>query len=499
MKRKPLIFIILGSALAVLTIFTILFLVLPPVRMSVTLSGEMPLGAEAEIRSRFPSRVTLTVEGRDGNDMEHEFPGRRRRHRVPVLGLYPGYDNRITFLLTSRRGGTVSVRRTVVTAPLPEAFPDIRVYRASDREPAPGMIFAHPGTYNNDGDYHPLTCALDNYGKVRWFYPGEIGHVLKRLANGNLIIQKEDSLVEIDMLGRRTGKTWQVPGGLHHDAIELPDGNFLALSSAPGSFDDGVVEIGRNTGDPVRWWDFRNIVDPSRPRQPKNLRDDDWLHLNGIAYSPEDDAFIVSGRDQSALIKVDRFTGKLVWILSSHRYWKPEYGPYLLEPDTTPFPWPWGQHAPAVHPGDPDRILVYDNGNKRSYDTPLAPEENYSRAVEYRLSPDGRRVSQVWQYGEERGSGLYTPFIGSAAYLPGGNRLICFGGITRSLEGMPMEIFDFEAGTVNRMKMSAVITEVTSDTPAEQVLELWFEDDDPDSYRGYRSYRAFKMPLYPGR
>ena len=496
MKKKLSILLLSAAALAGAAVIAV-FVFLPPVRISIELSDKMPLGAEAEIRSRFPSRAAVTVEGRDGNDLEHEFPSFRRRHSIPVLGLYPDSVNRVAFTLTSRRGRSVSVRRTVRTGPLPDVFPEPAVYREPGEEPAPGMIFTHLGTYDEEGNYSPLTCAFDTYGRVRWYYPGPIGHVLKRLAKGTLIIQEEDSIREIDMLGRPTGKEWTVPGGLHHDALELPDGNFLALTSAPGSFDDGVVEIGRHTGDAVRWWDFRSIVDPDRPRQPKNLRDEDWLHLNGITYDPEDDAFIVSGRDQSALVKVGRYSGELVWILSNHRYWKPEYRPYLLEPEGAPFSWPWGQHSPAVHPEDPDRILVYDNGNKRSYDAPLSPEENYSRAVEYRISPGGRGIEQIWEYGRERGSGLYTPFIGSAAYLPNGNRLVCFGGITRSLQGDPMEIFDFEEGKVNRMKMSAVIVEVTSAVPAEPVLELRFADDDPESYRGYRSYRAFKMPLYP--
>ncbi len=242
--KKKLVITLLTAAAAGAAVIIPLFILLPPVRVSVTLSGEMPLGAEADIHSRFPSRVTLTVEGRDGNDEEHAFTARRRRHSIPVLGLYPDYDNPMTFRLTSRRGRNVSVRRTVRTGPLPDDFPEPIVNREPGAEPAPGMIFTHLGTYDEEGNYSPLTCALDNYGKVRWFYPGKIGHVLKRLANGNLVIQKEDSLVEIDMLGRPTGNTWQVPGGLHHDALELPDGKSLVLSSAPGSFDDGTFEIG---------------------------------------------------------------------------------------------------------------------------------------------------------------------------------------------------------------------------------------------------------------
>lgn len=106
-------------------------------------------------------------------------------------------------------------------------------------------------------------------------------------------------------------------------------------------------------------------------------------------------------------------------------------------------------------------------------------------------------IRQIWQYGKEMGSEMFTPFIGDANYLPNGNRLICFGGITRDLQGNPMELFDFEQMSINKMKISARIAEVTPDMPAKPVFELIFQDEDQESYRGYRSYRAEKMSLYP--
>ena len=59
-----------------------------------------------------------------------------------------------------------------------------------------------------------------------------------------------------------------------------------------------------------------------------------------------------------------------------------------------------------------------------------------------------------------------------------------------------MEIFDFAAGKINRMKISARIVEVTADSPAREVLRISIADPDPNSFRGYRSYQAEKYPLY---
>ena len=479
-----------------------------PLSVSLELSDRAPLAAEAVIRTSDPSTVRVEVKEPDGagahgtpetGPVSAVFDRPSRMHVIPVLGLYPGRENEVRFLVTTSRNVTYRIRKTLRTNPLPEWFPEFEVRTHATGSLAGGMLFLHLGGYDDEMNYYALPCAVDGSGTVRWRYDGDNGHLLRRLRNGNLIIQNEDSIVEIDMLGRPAGNSWRVPGVLHHDAVEMPNGNFLALTSAEGSYYDAVVEIDRRTGEVSGEWDFREILDPDRPVQPANLGEEDWLHLNAVVYDEEDDAIIVSGRDQSAVVKVDRASGELVWILGNHEKWSPEFRPFLLEPEGLPFLWPWGQHAPMLHPGDNSRLLLFDNGNKRSYDEPLPPEENFSRAVEYLIDEEEGTVRQLWQYGREHGSELYTPCIGDADYLREGNRLVCFGGITRDLRGRPVEIFDFEKGEVNEMKISARIFELTADSPARVLREVIIEDDDPDSYRGYRSYRAELIPLYPRR
>jgi arylsulfate sulfotransferase len=470
---------------------------LRPVRISVALAEKAPLSALARIESREPGRVSLAIRGRDDNDLVVSFDTVSASHRLPVLGLYPDYDNKVEITLTTARGRVYRRTVEVKTPPLPTIFPEIRLERHLPELMAPGMTFLHLAHYDEEGNFHPLTCAVDEFGKVRWFYEGRIGHVLKRLKNGKMLIHDTDTLIEMNMLGEPTGRSWKADTGIHHDALELPDGNLLALSTAPGSFEDGMIEFDRESAEHLRYWDFREILDAGRPLQPRNLEEKDWLHLNGLSYDATRDSVVLSGRDQSAVFSIDRQTGALNWILGSHRHWSERFRGFLLQPRGGKFDWPWGQHAPMVDPADPDRLLVYDNGNKRSYDDPLEPADNYSRAVEYEIDDTAMEVRQIWEYGRRYGSERYTPFIGDANYLANGNRLVCFGGITRNLQGEAMEIFDFEEGTINRMKISAVVAEVTGETPAREVMTIRLEDPDRNSYRGYRSYRAVRMPLYP--
>ncbi len=455
-----------------------------------------PLSRLATVRSRDEVRVALRVHGRDGSDLTAAFSGYHRYHRAPLLGLYPDHANRVTFTVTDREGRSRSVEREIVTGALPAQYPDIQIERVRPDLMSGGMILLHLAAYDAEGTYIPMASVVDRHGRVRWLYTEDYGHLLVPLRNGNLMIEQEDRLVEIDWLGRAPWEGWEIPNGLHHDAVELPDGNILALSAAPGSNQDGMVEVDRATGEITRAWDFREILDPDRPRQPINLEDADWLHLNGLHYDAQDRAAVLSGRDQSAVVKVDLDSGELRWILGNHRHWKEEFRPYLLDPVGEPFEWPWGQHAPELHPADNRRILIYDNGNHRSYDDPLPPAASYSRAVEYLVDEEAGTVEQLWQYGRERGSELFTPFIGDADYLPNGNRLIAFGGISRKLDGTPQALFDLETMEANDMKISAHIVEVTDDTPARRVMELVFEDPDTSTYAGYRIYQAERIDLY---
>lgn len=493
MTKNKRLFTLISLTLLILFLFLILR---RPYTISLTQFEQAPLSALAVIESRKATQVTLVLPGRNQNDLRFTFRGYDTYHEIPVLALYPGTRNEVEFYLTTREGDSYQQKMTIETEELPEDFPEIGYERVLPGQIAEGFTFLHLGRYDEDGNYRALPCAVDSYGTVRWYYQGDIGHVMKMTERGTLLIQEGDSLVEMDLMGRKVRTLPPLMYGLHHDVTFMENGNLLALSTAPSSFEDGVVELDGETGSYVQGWDFREILDKDRPPQPRNLEPADWLHLNGVDYDHRDDSFIVSGRDQSAVVKVDRESGQLIWILGNHEHWEEAYHPYLLQPEGSPFAWQWGQHAPMVHPELPGRVLLYDNGNERSYSDPLDPTENFSRAVEFEVDEKAMTVRQVWEYGTGNGSTTFTPFIGDANYLENGNRLICFGGITKNLEGEAVELFDFANNSLNDMKISAKVIEVTSDYPAREVLVFSFNDPDPTSYAGYRVYQAERYPLY---
>nr|WP_321263401.1 aryl-sulfate sulfotransferase [uncultured Sphaerochaeta sp.] len=491
-KRKRLLVLILLTLLLLL-----LFLIFRrPFSVSITRFEQAPLSALAILESREATQVTLIIQGKNQDDLTVSFAGYDTYHEIPLLALYPNSKNEVEFHLVTEEGRRYQKAVNIKTGALPDSFPEISYERLLPDQIAEGFTFLHLGRYDEDGNYGALPCAVDSYGTVRWYYQGDIGHVMKMTERGTLLIQEGDSLVEMDLMGRKIRILPPLMYGLHHDVAFMENGNLLALSTAPSSFEDGVVEIDGDTGAYLQGWDFREILDKNRPPQPRNLEPADWLHLNGVDYDHRDDSFIVSGRDQSAVVKVDRQSGNLRWILGNHEHWEEAYHSYLLQPEGSPFAWQWGQHAPMVHPELPGRVLLYDNGNERSYSDPLDPTENYSRAVEFEIDEKAMTVRQVWEYGTGNGSTTFTPFIGDANYLENGNRLICFGGITKNLEGEAVELFDFVNNSLNDMKISAKVIEVTSDYPAKEVLVFSFNDPDPRSYAGYRVYQAERYPLY---
>ena len=134
----------------------------------------------------------------------------------------------------------------------------------------------------------------------------------------------------------------------HHEVYELPDGDaadFLVLSSELRTLPDyplnetsptqtesearvmgDVIVAFRRDGTVVQEWKVLDILDPYRishdsldPEWQLVYDGDtrDWSHGNAVILDPTDGNLIVSLRNQDAVVKIDRETGELVWILGA--------------------------------------------------------------------------------------------------------------------------------------------------------------------------------------
>ncbi|WP_138417410.1 aryl-sulfate sulfotransferase [Aquibacillus sediminis] len=468
--------------------------------------GWSPLTALVMFESDENSQVTVKVDGKDEyTRIKHTFDESTKKHQVPVYGLYAGKDNKVTITLIDKDGNEKSKELTITTDPLPESVHDIRVNKADPERMKDGLTF----TSN--------MFAFDLNGDVRWYINSdeyqegaiEEQSSMKRLKNGKFLVQTDQmqapvyyktGLFEMDLMGKVHNE--YVVNGQHHDAIELPNGNLLTLAEKEHSntVEDYAIEIHRKSGKIVNEYDLGEIVqmegvisneqylretiegfgdvisDASEDeirQQAIAFNEKDYLHVNSIFYNENDDSIIFSSRHQDAVVKFDKATREVIWILSDRNRgeWPEELQDKLLTPVGEDFQWQYAQHAASQL--DNDNILLYDNGNGRTEDV----EDNYSRAVEYKIDEENMTVEQVWSYGQERGSEDYTPFIGDADYLGGNSYLTTFGGHITNDDGEVVgNIF---SQTLPENYVEGTIVEVVND-------EVVFEADLGYTYRSER-------------
>jgi len=305
--------------------------------------------------------------------------------------------------------------------------------RACDRERAfPGFTLFAPIS----GGGRVYLIDLDGEVIHSWqmpYPPGMYGYITERgtcFYNGKTA---EDSsrfisrkpwkggvVLETDWNGR---VLWEVRHpDHHHDGIRLNNGNVLLICLAqlpadlvpkiqggiPGTEDGGSIYadyLVEMTTDGRNVWEWRSWehLDPGTDciTAVQDLREE-WTHANGIAELPNGN-IVMSFRQISTLIMIDRNTGEIIWKLGA---------PPLS-----------GQQAAT--PLSNGNLLLFDNGPHR-----LDHTMPFSRVIEVDLS----RREIVWKYQERRECEFFSPRISNAQRLPNGNTLICEGDFGRFFE-----------------------------------------------------------------
>lgn len=498
-----------------------------------------PLAATLRMTTDRPATVRLAID--DGERVTEVTPAREpsTEHEVLVLGLLPDTEHTVTATVIGQRGGeTVLDPLSLTTAPLPDDFPPIRVpvRKPQSMEEGPTLIQVFrwlPDEPGEDDQNWGLAFAADAEGRVRWFYKADFGfNEMRRLRSGNLFTADNYALREIDMLGNvvaswhtRLAKPEKRPEGsvpvdidiFHHDVIEMPNGNFLALSTEARHFDsfpseyppstaraprhvigDVVAEFNRD-GDVLRRIKVLDLLDPERlgngslntgfyEDEYEDVLEEpglDLTHSNALVYLPESDSVLVSSNYMGAHYKVSLETGELDWLAGDPAGWKEPWASKLLQP-VGDLQWTYHQHG--IDPTPRGTYVIYDNGGARSVPPaePMPMDERYSRVVEFRFDEEARTVEQVWEYGPEQ-EWFMSPFISDADPLPEtGNVLITDGG--RMVDGEGKQMTNFGGRNWGR------VLEVTYGDEPEKVWELVI--DDPG--RGYSMYRSQRLvSLYP--
>lgn len=392
--------------------------------------GISPLSALILFKTSDAVHITITVHGKKSSqdNLVHNFDA-STSHMIPVLGLYEDYANTVTITLSNGEERTFTIK----TEAFPQACHCTSMMSSADYM-GDNFMFLTPARKNNPS-------AFDCHGNLRWLLTAKTLFALKRLANGNILTGSprfcrlpyfSSGLFEMNLLGK-VYKEYRMPGYYHHDQIEMPDGNLLALSQNPHSdtVEDMAVLLDRETGKVLKTWDFKDFL-PQNVAGSGSQDAHDWFHNNAVWYDEKTQSLTLSGRHQDAIVNIDYETSKLNWIIGDPEGWPQDMvEKYFFTPvgDVAKFDWQYEQHGCMICPDG--SVMAFDNGQYRakSKDKYIKNKDNFSRGVRYRIDTEKMEIEQLWQYGKELGQNFFSPYICNVDYYADGHYMVHSGGI----------------------------------------------------------------------
>ncbi len=421
---------------------------------------------------------TVTVVGKsEKTTYTHTFK-ESKTHYLEILGLYPDYNNEVIISY-----GDVTKKIYIQTGKLPNNFVmPSSIYKDEDKLDNE-LYFYTPSSIG-------YTCAYDINGDVRWYLTESFIWEINRLRNGNLLLSTDKlvnnpyyttGLYEMNMLGKIYFE-YNIDGGYHHDYYEMPNGNILVLSNnfANGTVEDYIVELDLRDGSIVKKFDLTNIL-PMNEGESENSTTYDWFHNNSVWYDEKSNSITLSGRHMDAVINISYDTGKLNWIIGDSTNYSSEWQKYFFKPIGDNFEWQWSQHSAKITPDG--YVFIFDNGNNKSKikEKYVDASNSYSRGVMYKIDTVNMTIEQIWEYGKERGSDFYSPYISNVLYLEENHFVVHSGGIVK-VNGIPS---NYPAGLSNEE------VSLKSDTVELLNNEVIYELILPTN-----NYRVRKMEMY---
>ncbi len=423
--------------------------------------------------------VKVTIHGKDElTTFTHEF-GASKEHYIPIYGLYADYKNKVTIECGDKKK-VIKIK----TDKLPDDFILPTSVKKNENKLTNDLYFFTPSSQG-------YTCAYDVNGNVRWYLTTMSLWKIDRLSNGHLLISTDklvnnpyytSGMYEMNLLGKIFVE-YNIEGGYHHDYYEMENGNLLVSSddfgNEDGTVEDYIVELDRKSGEVVKTFDLKDILNMEDGKS-ENWTAYDWFHNNSVWYDKNTNSITLSGRHQDAVINIDYDTGKLNWIIGDPTNWSEEYQKYFFTPVGDNFEWQWSQHAAMITPEG--YVFILDNGNNKSKikDEYVPADESYTRGVMYKIDTDKMTIEQVWEYGKERGSDYYSPYISDVDYIAKNHYIVHSGGISYK-DG---EVLNVPAGIGGADELKSITTELLND-------DVIFEITLPTN-----NYRVEKMSLY---
>lgn len=427
-----------------------------------------PLSALVTFTTSQDMKVSYTVVGKtDKTSITNTVKGGyTKTHQVPVVGLYADYNNTVKITATTKDGKTQTKTLKMKTGALPTYVANAKITTKNVNK-SKMEIGKNKLTIMNRTTKQPF--AIDADGAVRWYDTNYSQHTIEQWSNGHIMLLSKkdvnsdvyDDLIETDYLGRiykefsfATTTSSSEQGDkettvIHHDLVELPNGNLLATVSDGSKYkEDTMVEVSYKTGKIVKVIDMKKLLPKSMWTKYKKGVDGkiDWLHQNAVDYDKNDNSIVISSRNQDMIMKLDYKTAHIKWIYSGKKKstWPKAYRKYLLTPAKGTII-TGGQHGLYLlnnggkNSANSENFMLYDNnidvtnGNAKT-------SGQYSQAVEYHVNQKNMTIKSTWSYGKSLGKTNFTAVIGYAERESNGNTLIDFGYKNNGAESNVIEV-----------------------------------------------------------
>lgn len=397
--------------------------------------GVAPLSALIMFATEKDCLIDINIKGNsEQNSIAYRFnrEGYRKKHLLPVYGLYGNQENFVSIKAISKSGKVKEQTLSIVTEKLPslaqQQVRSIKAYAPKDYQE--GLNFSYSSV-----DYNGLKQAFDAEGKVRWLFSDRSLSSLGSYAEGvayrafgrddtgtpvGTIITRESFLGRIEAM-------YYVPLGTHHELRVTEDNTLLIGTNHVNTVEDGMLEMDLSNGRIINKVDYDKLLPMNRKVGSQIRKAKDWAHMNSMVKYQGD--YVSSSNLQSAVFR--HTNNQLKWIFSDPVAYPKEYSEYLLKPVGEGFEYPYNQHSALVLPDYDNKpetvdILLFDNGDSRDVlGAQLPKDKKYSRMVHYRVNEQTKTVEQLWQYGKERPE-LFAQILGNVQLLDNGNILGCF-------------------------------------------------------------------------
>ncbi len=334
-------------------------------------------------------------------------------HHVFLMGLAAG----VTCTLTARSsaaGDKASAQTKIQVEPLPSFLPPIELSKPpASGAVAPGWTLIDVSSLH---DHCPYTVALlDAQGRFRWYFqyptawPGTDAPVVP-YQDGVVL---GGDFVPMSYVTWRGQIVWKGPSDGTHELrpAETPgDFYYIVQRGCDSLANPGSVIAEYRPAERREVWSWK-LCDHYTP--PQDVAD--WSHMNTVALFPDQKYLVASSRNQNSIFKIERASGKLVWVMGYHGEVEDGFHGDFSMLDADRF---YHQHDTTILPNG--HLLMFDNGRKGV--------REWSRALEiaYTYNPSGQSEAHaVWKFRHQ--PDLFDPYWGSAQRLDNGNTLICFG------------------------------------------------------------------------